>query len=61
MKVGDLVRFTATNVIGTIVEVDDRGHWTEVKIFHSVEGVPNPTGFSMKHLKESAEVINESR
>jgi len=61
VKVGDLVKFKKTGALGTIVSVVTGTYWTEVKVLHNVEGIPNPTGFTMVNLLESAEVISESR
>ena len=61
MKVGDVIKFKATDVLGTIVSVwPVDPDWTEVKVLHNVPNVPNPTGFSLSHLMESAEIISIS-
>ena len=62
MKVGDVIKFKATGVHGTIVSaqwIDPE--WTEVKILHNVPNIQNPTGFSLSHLMQHAEVISEAR
>ena len=61
MKVGDLVKFKKNGKVGTIVSVVTGTYWTEVQVLHTVEGVPNPAGFTMASLLDSAEVISESR
>ena len=62
MKRGDVIKFKATGVIGTILSVwPVDPEWTEVKVFHNVPNIQNPTGFSLSHLIEHAEVISESR
>ncbi len=61
MKPGDLIKFKATSVIGTVVSVwlvDPE--WTEVKVLHNCPNVPNPTGFSLSHLIQHADVISTS-
>jgi DNA-binding transcriptional MocR family regulator len=61
MKVGDVIRFKATDVIGTIVSVWPRSlDWTEVKVLHNAPNIQNPTGFSLSHLIEHAEIISIS-
>ena len=65
MKLGDIVRFKKTGVVGTIVGVfgmydgDDDG---AVKVLaHNVENViPNPSVFSTSHLKKVAHIISPS-
>jgi hypothetical protein len=62
MKAGDVIQFKATGVLGTIVSVwPVDPEWTEVKVLHNVPNIQNPTGFSLSHLIEHAEVISESR
>ena len=62
MKVGDVIKFKATDVLGTIVSVwPVTSDWTEVKVLHNLPNVQNPTGFSLDYLRECAEVISESR
>jgi len=62
MKVGDVIKFKATDVLGTILSVwPVTPDWTEVKVLHSAPNIQNPTGFSLSHLMEHAEVISESR
>jgi hypothetical protein len=61
MKPGDLIRFKKSDKVGTIVSVKVGEHWTEVKVLHGVEGIPNPTGFTLRNLLETAEVISERR
>ena len=61
MKVGDVIRFKATDVIGTIVSVwPVTPDWTEVKVLHNLPGVQNPTGFSLDYLVECSEVVSTS-
>ena len=59
MKVGDLIRFKKTGLIGTVISVwSVDPEWTEVKILHNVANIQNPTGFSLSHLIQHAEVIS---
>ena len=61
MKVGDVIKFKATDVLGTIVSVwPVTPDWTEVKVFHNVPNIQNPTGFSLNHLMKHAEIISIS-
>ena len=58
MKVGDLVKFTKTDFLGTILHIDR----FNCEIF--VHGAPhfrNPTWMSKKMLKRNAEVVDENR
>jgi hypothetical protein len=61
MKAGDVIKFKATGIIATILSVwpVDPG-WTEVKILHNVPNIQNPTGFSLSHLMQHADVISTS-
>ena len=61
MKPGDLVRFKKSGNVGTIVSVKKDTGFYEVKVLHCIEGVPNPAGFTLRNLLETAEVISESR
>tara|TARA_R100000664_G_scaffold32061_1_gene46434 strand:- start:4 stop:234 length:231 start_codon:yes stop_codon:yes gene_type:complete len=58
MKVGDLVKFTVSQYLGTIICVDE----ARCGIFvHGEAPFKNPTWMSMDMLKRNAEAINESR
>jgi len=58
MKVGDLVKFTVSEYLGTIVCIDE----VRCEIFvHGEAPFKNPTWMSMDILKRNAEVVNESR
>ena len=65
MKLGDIIRFKKTGVVGTIVEVfglyddhDDGAMWV---MAHNVEKViPNPNVFSTSHLEKVADIISPS-
>ena len=62
MKVGDVIKFKTTGVLGIILSVwPVDPDWTEVKVSHNVPDIQNPTGFSLDHLMDHAEVISESR
>jgi hypothetical protein len=61
MKVGDVIKFKATDVLGTIVSVVSAcPDWTEVKVLHNLPNVQNPTGFSLDYLIECAEIMSAS-
>ena len=61
MKVGDVIKFKATDVLGTIVSVwPVDPDWTEVKVLHNVPNIQNPTGFSLDYLVECSEIISIS-
>jgi len=61
MKPGDVIKFKATSVIGTVVSVWPVDPlWTEVKVLHNAPNIQNPTGFSLSHLMQHAEVISTS-
>jgi hypothetical protein len=61
MKAGDVIKFKATGVLGTVVSVQwIDPEWTEVKVFHNVPNIQNPTGFSLSHLMKHADVISAS-
>ena len=61
MKAGDVIKFKATGVIGTVINVwPVDPAWTEVKVLHNCPNVPNPTGFSLSHLMQHAEIISTS-
>jgi len=58
MKVGDLVKFTVSEYLGTIICVDEG----RCGIFvHGEASFKNPTWMSMKMLKRNAEIIIASR
>ena len=65
MKLGDLIRFKRTGVIGTIVEVlplrwkTDSG-WVKV-LSLNIKSAVNPSVFATLHLARVAEVISASR
>ena len=62
MKVGDVIKFKATGVLATVIKIQQvASDWTEVKVFHNAPNIQNPTGFSLDHLMDHAEVISESR
>ena len=66
MKVGDVIKFKATGVIGTITEIVglyDGDHRGAVKVLaHGIDmrGIENPTFFRRAHLKKVAYVISTS-
>ena len=61
MKAGDVIKFKATGVLGTVVSVQwIDPEWTEVKVFHTAPNIQNPTGFSLDHLMKHADVISTS-
>ena len=65
MKVGDLVRFKKTGVVGTVVEVfglyDDDDDGAVRVLAHNVEKViPNPSVFSTSHFEKVVDVISPS-
>jgi hypothetical protein len=65
MKLGDIVRFKKTGVVGTIVEVLPHTlpqHERVVQVFaHNIEKViPNPSIFSVSHLQKVADIISHS-
>jgi hypothetical protein len=61
MKVGDVIKFKATDVLGTILSVwPVNPDWTEVKVLHNLPNVQNPTGFSLDYLIECSEIISIS-
>jgi len=60
MKVGDVIRFKPTGIIGTIVGIKHGHAWADVEVIHSVENVSSPTVFSMVELSRVAEVISAS-
>ena len=61
MKAGDVIKFKATGVLGTIVSVCPVDpDWPEVKVLHNVPNIQNPTGFSLDHLMKHAEIISIS-
>jgi len=65
MKLGDIVRFKKTGIVGTVVEVfglydgDDDG---AVRVLaHNIEKViPNPSVFTTSHLEKVAAIISPS-
>ena len=66
MKVGDIIRFKSTGVIGTITEIVglyDGDHRGAVKVLaHGIDmmGIENPTIFRAAHLQTVADVISTS-
>ncbi len=61
MKLGDIIRFKKTGVVGTIVEVFGSGNGVAKVMAHNVEKViPNPNVFSTSHLEKVAEIISPS-
>ena len=66
MKVGDLIRFKSTGVIGTITEIVglyDGDHRGAAKVLaHGIDmtGIENPTIFRTSHLEKVAEIISIS-
>ena len=61
MKAGDVIKFKATGVLGTIVSVwRVDPDWTEVKVLHNAPNIQNPTGFSLSHLMRHAQIISIS-
>ena len=66
MKVGDVIKFKATGVIGTITEMVglyDGDHRGAVKVLaHGIDmtGLENPTIFRTAHLQTVAIVISPS-
>ena len=66
MKVGDLIRFKSTGVIGTITEIVglyDGDHRGAAKVLVSginMTGIENPTIFRTSHLEKVAEIISIS-
>ena len=58
---GDVIKFKATDVLGTIVSVwPVTPDWTEVKVLHNLPNIQNPTGFSLDYLVECSEIISIS-
>jgi len=66
MKLGDIVRFKKTGVVGTVVEVfglyDDDDDGAVKVLAHNVENFiyNNPSVFSTSHLKKVADIISPS-
>jgi tRNA U34 5-methylaminomethyl-2-thiouridine-forming methyltransferase MnmC len=63
MKVGDVLKFKATGVIGTITEIVKRRKDCVFRIWvHGADfqRIQNPTMFRAGYLKEVAEVISAS-
>ncbi len=59
MKAGDLIRFTETGYLGTIVDTSkDFGGYAVVWV-HGDMHFKNPTHMSMNMLKRTSEAINE--
>jgi len=59
MKVGDIIQFKATGVIGIIINIwQVNAEFTDVKVFHNVPNIQNPTGFSLAHLEEVAAIVS---
>lgn len=61
MRVGNLVRFKKTGIVGTIISLKRVSFYAVVEVLHNAPGIPNPTSFTLSNLKKTAEVINESR
>ncbi len=65
MKVGDLVKFIATDAIASIIQVSDEGRFVDLYVGDgSLDDTPSANGFtgmSMEMLKRTAEVISENR
>ena len=61
MKAGDLVQFTETGYLGTIVDTSrDFGEYAVIWI-HGDVLFNNPTHMSLKMLARTSELISESR
>ena len=61
MKAGDLVQFTETGYLGTIVDTSrDFGEYAVIWI-HGDVLFNNPTHMSLKMLNRTSELISESR
>ncbi len=66
MKVGDIIRFKSTGVIGTITEIvglydgDHRGAAKVLVFGNNIAGIENPTIFRTAHLQTVADVISHS-
>ena len=61
MKVGDLVQFTETGYLGTIVDTSrDFGEYAVIWV-HGDTPFKNPTHMSLKMLARTSELISESR
>jgi len=58
MKVGDLVRFTETDFLGTIVQIEEFNCAVYV---HGAPSFTNPTWFRTEILLSNSEMVNESR
>jgi len=69
VKVGDLIRFSATGAIATIIEMVacdyDAGGYVSIYVSDgTLDNTPSPDGFtymSYKMLSRTAEVISEGR
>ena len=65
MKVGDLVKFIATDAIASIIQVSDEGRFVDLYVGDgSLDDTPSANGFtgmSMEMLTRTAEVISENR
>ena len=61
-NIGNLIKFTSTGETAVIVDIQHPTCGSEWAIlFHNVEGIPNPTGFTISELRRTAEVVNEAR
>ena len=61
MKVGDLIQFSATGYLGSILEVSkDFGEYAVIWV-HDDVNFKNPTHMNMDTLQRTSEVISESR
>ena len=65
MKVGDVIKFSYSGVIGTVVKVTETVPDSEGIIYVQTHGVEEtvkfPASFKVDQLKRCAEVISESR
>ena len=65
MKLGDLIRFKKTGVVGTITEIcglhdGDSDGAVKVLVHNVKDVIPNPSIFSVTHLKTVADIISPS-
>ena len=61
MKVGNLIQFSETGYLGSILEVSkDFGEYAVIWV-HGDVNFKNPTYMNMDTLKRTSEVISESR
>ena len=57
MKVGDLVRFKRTGLLGAIISIDKGPHYTSVEVLHGVDAIPNPACFTLGNLRKVSEAL----